>query len=242
MLEGLSVADLSFRDVFDIDASIGREVVFQMDVSKEKSADCLSDLTLEFQVPGEGTPRSEKFRCSKDNFGVFKIDLTTYTSPATVGRWLYRIMSTEQVSVSIKITAKSSDPGTDPILTKCWIATGGQQLGSELDLKLAVVADVRQGTRPVLGATVTAIVERPSEGSEVFPEVTLQLADSGTGADSVKNDGIYARYFTHYTGQGRYNVKCQVVGDDDTQVNEGFINGRKVMLTSLATTIKYLNS
>ena len=35
------------------------------------------------------------------------------------------------------------------------------------------------------------------------------------------------RFFTHYTGKGRYNVKCQVVGDDDTQVNEGFINNRE---------------
>ena len=52
-------------------------------------------------------------------------------------------------------------------------------------------------------------------------------ADSGAGADSVKNDGMYARYFTHYTGQGRYSVKCQVEGDQDTQVNQGFLNGRK---------------
>ena len=35
------------------------------------------------------------------------------------------------------------------------------------------------------------------------------------------------RFFTHYTGRGRYNVKCQVAGDGDTQVNEGFINNRK---------------
>ena len=34
------------------------------------------------------------------------------------------------------------------------------------------------------------------------------------------------RFFTHYTGKGRYNVKCQVVGDDDTKVNEGFINSK----------------
>ena len=214
------------RDSFDIDASIGRDVVFQMDVSKEKSGDtdCQEDLTIQFQVPGEAKPRSETFRCSRDNYGVKKISL----DPAPAGRWLYRIdKSAEPVSVSIKIKAKSVDPSTDPILTKCWIATGGQQLGSELDLKLSVVADVRQGTRPVLGATVKAVVERPSETGNTDPMVELELFDSGAGADSIKNDGIYARYFTHYTGQGRYNVKCQVVGNDNTQVNEGFVNGKQ---------------
>lgn len=28
------------------------------------------------------------------------------------------------------------------------------------------------------------------------------------------------------TGTGRYSVKCEVVGDDDTQINEGFITSR----------------
>ena len=198
-----------------------------MDVSKEKSADCSSDLVLQFQVPGEAAPREESFRCSKENFGVFKMDLTKYSNPAPTGRWQYLIQRTEEVSISVKITAKSSHPSTDPILTKCWISTGGQALDSELDLKLAVVADVRQGTRPVLGAKVKAVVERPSEGGQVYPDVELDLADSGAGADSVKNDGMYARYFTHYTGQGRYSVKCQVEGDEETKVNQGFLNGRK---------------
>ena len=213
------------RDTFDIDASIGRDVVFQLDVSKEKSGDteCQADLIIQFLVPDEPQPRTETFRCSKDNYGVKKISL----DPAPAGRWLYRIEKSESVSVSVKIKSKSTDPTTDPILTKCWIATGGQQLGSELDLKLSVVADVRQGTRPVLGATVRAVVERPSQAGTTYPAVELELFDSGAGADSIKNDGIYARYFTHYTGQGRYSVKCQVVGNQDTQVNEGFINGRE---------------
>ena len=41
------------------------------------------------------------------------------------------------------------------------------------------------------------------------------------------SDLNFSRFFTHYTGRGRYNVKCQVIGDSDTQVNEGFINNRK---------------
>ena len=44
-----------------------------------------------------------------------------------------------------------------------------------MDLKLAVVADVRQGTRPVLGAKVTAVVERPSQGGIVSPQVMMTI-------------------------------------------------------------------
>ena len=28
------------------------------------------------------------------------------------------------------------------------------------------------------------------------------------------------------TGKGRYSVKCQVIGDEDSQINEGFIISR----------------
>ena len=41
--------------------------------------------------------------------------------------------------------------------------------------------------------------------------------------------GYLFRYFTHYTGKGRYSVKCQVIGDSETQVNEGFINSKQVL-------------
>ena len=35
-----------------------------------------------------------------------------------------------------------------------------------------------------------------------------------------------SRYFTQYTGKGRYSVKCQVTGNKDTGVNGGFIGAR----------------
>ena len=35
-----------------------------------------------------------------------------------------------------------------------------------------------------------------------------------------------SRYFTQYTGKGRYSVKCQVTGNKDTGVNGGFIGAK----------------
>ena len=30
---------------------------------------------------------------------------------------------------------------------------------------------------------------------------------------------IYKQFFTHYTGQGRYSMQCEVIGNDDTLVS-----------------------
>ena len=137
---------------------------------------------------------TETFKCSKNNFGVFKKDMSDYQNPVPEGRWVYIIeKGSEKVSISVKVTAKSKDQSTDPILTKCWIATGSQAINSEMDLKLSVVADVRQGNKPVIGAKVKAIVERPSVGDTIYPEIEIELADNGAGADFIKNDGLYAR-------------------------------------------------
>lgn len=37
-----------------------------------------------------------------------------------------------------------------------------------------------------------------------------------SGADIVKHDGIYSRYFTSFKENGRYNIKVRVQGKDGT--------------------------
>merc|ERR1719259_1397436 len=100
-------------------------------------------------------------------------------------------------------------------------------------MKLSAVAEVMQGNMPVIGAHVDAYIERPSDTGDILPPLTLQLLDNGAGADSIKNDGVYTRYFTKYTVKGRYSVKCQVAGNDGTQVNEGFIQTREKRMVGL---------
>jgi len=92
------------------------------------------------------------------------------------------------------------------------------------------VAEVSQGSKPVVGAKVEASVERPPSNSTGVPQpqppIQVQLLDNGSGADKIKNDGTYTRYFAKYTGKGRYSVRCQVSGDDETGVNDGFTSSR----------------
>ena len=79
-------------------------------------------------------------------------------------------------------------------MTRCWISTGAEDIDTTTDIKLAVVAEVSQGSKPVVGAKVEALVERPSNSNgEPQPPIQLQLLDNGSGADKIKNDGTYTR-------------------------------------------------
>lgn len=57
----------------------------------------------------------------------------------------------------------------------------------------------------------------------------MDLFDKGTGSDYVANDGVYSRYFTKYNGNnGRYTVKCQVKGDENTNFISQKAGAKKV--------------
>jgi len=211
---------------YDIDASIGRDVTFQIEV-KAKNNNCAQPLSILLISPDQdpGNSLNSTFKCTPEDFGVFRHQ---FTDLALEGRWVYKLTPNENLdSVSVKVESKSRKESTEPILTKCWIATGGQEIDTSVNVKLAVVGQVTQGTKPVIGANVIAEVERPMDADgNSYPPMVLNLADNGSGADKIKNDGTYSRYFAQFTGKGRYSVKCQVAGDENTGVNGGFTGGR----------------
>jgi len=209
---------------YDIDASIGRDVTFQVEV-KIKNNNCNQAVKIDLVSPDHAHDVNTEYKCSASDFGVF---MHTFGDLAVEGRWIYRLSPQENLdSISVKVESKSREESTEPILTKCWIATGSQEIDTNVNVKLAVVAQVTQGTKPVIGAKVVAEVERPADTHQnPYPPMVLQLEDKGSGADKIKNDGTYSRYFAQFTGKGRYSVKCQVEGDETTGVNGGFTGGR----------------
>ena len=210
------------KNVYDIDASIGRETEIMVQVKVEDN-NCSQPLNIWLISPDheEENSLNKSFICSKTNFGVFH-----YTSKLLdlEGRWQYRLTASEDLDVSVKVVSKSRTSSDDPIITKCWIAAGAQEVDTTLSVKVAVVGEVRQGTKPVVGARVVAEVERPpdSQGNP-YPAMELVLQDDGSGADKIRNDGVYSKYFSQFTGKGRYSVKCKVEGDENTGVNGGFL-------------------
>merc|ERR1711971_216439 len=214
-------------DFLDIDVSIGREVHFQITINAVEGKDCQVPLTITLLKPDEvhnAEINGETFTCSSTNYKTYRHTITS----AEEGRWVYRVVANEAlVSISVKVESKSRDPSTDPVMSRCWISSDGQELDTTTNVKLAVVAEVSQGSAPVVGARVEAVVERPMDSNN-NPQapIQLELLDNGGGADKIRNDGTYSRYFTQYTGKGRYSVKCQVTGNEDTGVNGGFIGAK----------------
>ena len=51
----------------------------------------------------------------------------------------------------------------------------------------------------------------------------LELLDNGVNADTTQDDGVYSRYYTNATQQGRYTVKCQVNSNHNSHEKFGFI-------------------
>ncbi|XP_007424185.1 calcium-activated chloride channel regulator 1-like isoform X1 [Python bivittatus] len=125
---------------------------------------------------------------------------------AEVGDWTYKLHNkypTPQV-LSITVTTRPASPTVSPVIVKPYVTS---QTNS-FPYKMIIYAEVSQGFLPVIGANVTAIVESDSGTEE------QELWDNGSGADIIKHDGIYSRYFTSFRVSGRYNIKVRVQGQD----------------------------
>ncbi|XP_051869143.1 calcium-activated chloride channel regulator 1-like [Pristis pectinata] len=146
------------------------------------------------------------------NNSDFKIDQIVYTArlkingTAQTGTWIYSILNPggKQV-ITITVTSQAADAQVPPIKVKGYIGI------KDSTGPMVINVEVSHGFLPVLYANVTAIIERPSG-----PPIEQELSDDGLGADIVRNDGIYSRYFLSFNGTGRYSVKVRVQGNEGT--------------------------
>ncbi|XP_077189222.1 calcium-activated chloride channel regulator 1-like [Paroedura picta] len=128
---------------------------------------------------------------------------------AEAGDWIYKIHNTHSGAqvLSMTVTTRAASMTVPPVIVKSYLNKDNNNYPNPM----IIYAEVSQGFLPVIGANVTAIVE-PVTGTAV----ELELYDTGSGADILKHDGIYSRYFTSFNGDGRYNIKIRVQGKDET--------------------------
>ncbi|KAM4023216.1 calcium-activated chloride channel regulator 1-like [Anomaloglossus baeobatrachus] len=149
----------------------------------------------------------------------FSSDFTSKSSrlaiPGTAerGTWRYSLCNTFAISedISIIVNSKAADKNVQPITVQAHM----NAIRNSYPNPMIVYASVTQGLLPVTGVKVTAIIE-PDVGKLIY----LDLLDNGAGADVVKNDGIYSKYFFSYTENGRYSLKVHVEGKDSSQLAE----------------------
>ncbi|XP_068098724.1 calcium-activated chloride channel regulator 1-like isoform X1 [Hyperolius riggenbachi] len=124
------------------------------------------------------------------------------------GRWGYSLCNPHILpqAIGITVTSKAAAENVPPILASCHM----NQNTNTYPTPMAVYAYISQGFLPVAGAKVTAIIE-----SENGNTATLELLDNGAGADITKNDGIYSRYFTSFSANGRHSLKVRAVNTDN---------------------------
>ncbi|XP_044530783.1 calcium-activated chloride channel regulator 1-like [Gracilinanus agilis] len=134
---------------------------------------------------------------------------------AEVGIWTYSLKSSAQ-TLTLTVTSRAANPIVPPIT----VDSKMNKDNSSFPSPMIVYAEVRQGSLPIIGANVIALIESADGTTE-----TLELLDNGAGADSFKNDGVYSRYFTAYKTDGRYSLKVRALGGTNTQRPRSQVNG-----------------
>ncbi|XP_055978829.1 calcium-activated chloride channel regulator 1 [Sorex fumeus] len=125
---------------------------------------------------------------------------------AKVGIWNYSLQASSQ-TVTLTVTSRAANATLPPIT----VSPKMNKDTGKFPSPMVVYAKIHQGAKPILRASVIALIESASGKT-----VTLELLDNGAGADANKDDGIYSRYFTSYNENGRYSVKIRAMGGINT--------------------------
>uniref|UniRef100_A0A452R8T2 Calcium-activated chloride channel regulator 2 n=1 Tax=Ursus americanus TaxID=9643 RepID=A0A452R8T2_URSAM len=122
---------------------------------------------------------------------------------AEPGLWTYTLNNTHHSLQALKVTvtSRASSSAMPPATVEAFV----ERDSTHFPHPVMIYANVRKGLYPILNATVTAIIE-----PEAADPVALDLFDNGAGADIIKNDGIYSRYFFSFAVNGRYSLKVHV--------------------------------
>ncbi|GAB1288203.1 Chloride channel accessory 3B [Apodemus speciosus] len=173
-----------------VDSAVGNDTFFVITWMVQKPDIILRD------------PKGKNYTTSdfrEDKLNIFSVRLQI-PGIAETGTWTYSLLNkgAQPQLLTVTVTTRARSPTTLPVIATAHMSQSTAQYPS----RMIVYARVSQGFLPVLGANVTAIIE-----AESGHQVTLELWDNGAGADTLKNDGIYSRYFTDFHGNGRYSLK-----------------------------------
>ncbi|XP_054577005.1 calcium-activated chloride channel regulator 4-like [Eptesicus fuscus] len=187
--KGLTLKDtLWMNGTVTIDSTVGKDTFFLITWVKQQPIISLSD--------PNGTPMKNPTVDAASKMAYFSIPGT-----AKVGVWTYSLQAKANSEIlTITVNSRAANSSVPPITVNAKMNKDTNSFPSPM----IVYAEILQGYIPILGANVTAFIESNSGKTEV-----LELFDNGAGADTFKNDGVYSRYFTAYSENGRYSLKVR---------------------------------
>ncbi|KAJ8028766.1 Calcium-activated chloride channel regulator 1 [Holothuria leucospilota] len=135
------------------------------------------------------------------------------------GSWTFTITNVDNSPhvITVSVSSLPSSEEVEPIVIKSFLS--GTEVQITGDHPLVAYAEVTQGFYPIIQARVIATIERPrtADGRELGP-VEVILKDNGGGFDITKNDGIYTKAFTGFTGIGYYGISVRVENNGEAIV------------------------
>ncbi|XP_074077861.1 calcium-activated chloride channel regulator 1-like [Macrotis lagotis] len=155
-------------------------------------------------------PKGKEYQNANFSFNELNNKAARLQIPDTAetGNWIYKLQNQNSLqTLSMTVTSRAKSAAVLPVIATVHV----NQSRGHFPSPMTIYARVTQGFLPVLGANVTATIETEHGSQE-----TLTLWDNGAGADTVKNDGIYSRYFTSYHENGRYSLKVRVQARKNT--------------------------
>ncbi|KAM6217084.1 calcium-activated chloride channel regulator 1-like [Rhynchocyon petersi] len=175
-----------------MDSTVGSDTYFVVTWTRSKPE-------MFLQSPKGKIYTTPDFREGKMNIRSARLSIPGI---AETGPWIYRLKNKDlnYQLLTVIVTTRASSLTNVPVTVTAHVSENSAQYPSPI----IVYARVSQGFLPILGMYVTAIIE-----DESGHQVTLELWDSGAGADAVKNDGVYSRYFLDYHRNGRYSLKVR---------------------------------
>nr|XP_027226526.1 calcium-activated chloride channel regulator 1-like [Penaeus vannamei]XP_027226527.1 calcium-activated chloride channel regulator 1-like [Penaeus vannamei]XP_027226529.1 calcium-activated chloride channel regulator 1-like [Penaeus vannamei] len=201
------------RMEFPVDASVGRDMLFQLRTSAVKHT-----VSAPYLIRPDGTLVETATFDSLIESWTIKVPL----AEAGIWTWIADLSGDENYYIQVDITAKARNPDSLPIITRAWASSGPSGVDATVS-PVIVYAEVKQGSNPVVGATVRAYISHTSTPDEA---IELDLLDNGQGADSQAGDGTYSRYLTQYPFTGRYIVRAQAWNNGSAFINSGFTVNR----------------
>ena len=142
-------------------------------------------------------------------FPTYRHGLAYFALPglSEPGIWSYNVKLYQTLAshypVHLEVVAEPSSE-EEAVALRSWRAAGDSH-------EIYIYAELRQGSLPVLDASVIATVHRPGGDS-----VEIELRDLGTGyPDVTAGDGVYSSYFTDLSPRsGAYQVTVRATHND----------------------------
>ncbi|XP_067323195.1 calcium-activated chloride channel regulator 1-like [Anolis sagrei] len=187
--------------IFTIDKTVGSDTFFLITWSSSTSPPEIS-----LKDPGGRKYENNDFIIENSNIRTARLKIP---GTAKTGEWAYSIKNNDTApqAISITVTTRAASATVPPVTVKSYMSNTNNTFPNPT----IIYAEVTQGFLPIIGAIVMATVE-----STTGYLVELELLDDGAGADIIKNDGIYSRYFIAYSDNGRYSIKVSVQGQGKT--------------------------